>query len=81
MGEHGDSSFIPWSLANISNLHVSDCSKAMTHAEEKIPPLNYAEIEEYVRKSGGRIIERKGATLLRRVDFGLPHLPPPAQRH
>lgn len=62
MGEHGDSSFIPWSLANISNLHVSDCSKAMTHAEEKIPPLNYAEIEEYVRKSGGRIIERKGAT-------------------
>ncbi|MBQ5929925.1 MAG: hypothetical protein IIX02_03940, partial [Clostridia bacterium] len=27
-----------------------------------MPPLNHAEIENYVRKSGARVIERKGAT-------------------
>lgn len=26
------------------------------------PPLNHEEIEQYIRKSGGRVIERKGAT-------------------
>ncbi len=62
LGEHGDSSFIPWSLANISNIHISECDKAMTHTEGELPPLNYEEIENYVRKSGAQIIERKGAT-------------------
>lgn len=57
-GEHGDSSFIPWSIASVQNVPVAQAS-------EKINPevtLDYADIEEYVRKSGGRIIERKGAT-------------------
>lgn len=56
LGEHGDSSFVPWSLANISNIPVDEyqatgCSK-----------IDHAEVEEYVRKSGGRVIARKGAT-------------------
>ena len=61
LGEHGDSSFIPWSLANISNVPVDDyCNAVQTSV--KYPQFNKAEVEEYVRKSGARVIERKGAT-------------------
>ena len=62
MGEHGDSSFIPWSVANISNVPVEECPKLMVTNHRIIPELNLDDIETYVRKSGGRVIERKGAT-------------------
>ena len=61
LGEHGDSSFIPWSLANISNVPVDDYCNAV-QTTTKYPQFNKAEVEEYVRKSGARVIERKGAT-------------------
>ena len=61
-GEHGDSSFVPWSIANISNVPVKDYPAAMTFPGQIYPELNYAEVEEYMRKSGGRVIQRKGAT-------------------
>ncbi len=62
LGEHGDSSFIPWSLANISNVPISECSKSFRRSDGLLTDIDYAEVEEYVRKSGGRVIERKGAT-------------------
>lgn len=62
MGEHGDSSFIPWSVANISNVPLADCENLMTNADGLYPELNYEDLEDYVRKSGARVIERKGAT-------------------
>lgn len=60
-GEHGDSSFVPWSLATISGTHVD------TYAQAKGLQIdgcgfNHAEIEDYVRKSGSTIITAKGAT-------------------
>lgn len=61
-GEHGDSSFVPWSLANISNVPVATYPNVVTIEDKLYPPLNYKEVEEYMRKSGGRIIQRKGAT-------------------
>lgn len=61
-GEHGDSSFIPWSVANISNVPISECKNLITNTELTAPELNFEEIEQYVRKSGGRVIARKGAT-------------------
>ena len=61
-GEHGDSSFIPWSVANISNVPISECNSLITTGGIKAPELDPAEIEQYVRKSGGRVIARKGAT-------------------
>ena len=61
-GEHGDSSFIPWSVANISNVPISECRQLIKVPGIDTPPLNFAEIEQYVRKSGGRVIQRKGAT-------------------
>ncbi len=62
MGEHGDSSFVPWSLANISNVPIDECHNSFANSEKILPPINREETEEYVRKSGGRVIKRKGAT-------------------
>lgn len=62
LGEHGDSSFVPWSLANVSNVPIEECHRSFMDAGVPYPELNKAEVEEYVRKSGGAVIERKGAT-------------------
>ena len=61
-GEHGDSQFVPWSLAHIANNHV-DSYKDYSPDKDSINwDRNYAEIEEFVKKSGAQIIENKGAT-------------------
>lgn len=54
IGEHGDSSFTPWSIANIAGIPVSDFNPEVE--------LNKEEVEEFVRKSGGIVIKNKGAT-------------------
>lgn len=61
LGEHGDSSFVPWSLANISNVPIKKYKDAL-QTKEIHPEFILSEVEEYMRKSGARIIERKGAT-------------------
>ena len=61
-GEHGDSSFIPWSVANISNVPIRECQKLITTPGLAAPELDFEEVEQYVRKSGARVIARKGAT-------------------
>lgn len=62
LGEHGDSSFIPWSIANISNIPIGEYHKSVVKPEIVMPELNYSEIEDYVRKSGAAVIGAKGAT-------------------
>jgi len=62
LGEHGDSSFIPWSIANISNIPVGQYRESLGGSFRSYPEMNTAEIEEYVRRSGASVIERKGAT-------------------
>ncbi|MBE6688833.1 MAG: L-lactate dehydrogenase [Ruminococcaceae bacterium] len=62
LGEHGDSSFVPWSLANISNIPIQECGKAFARNDKVLPELNYPEVEDYVRKSGATVIANKGAT-------------------
>ena len=61
-GEHGDSSFVPWSLANISNVPIVEYPNVVKAENALFPPMNFKEVEEYMRKSGGRVIQRKGAT-------------------
>ena len=61
-GEHGDSQFVPWSLAHIANNHI-DTYKDNSPDRDKIEwNGDYAEVEEFVKKSGAQIIENKGAT-------------------
>ncbi len=61
LGEHGDSAFVPWSIANISNVPVEQYSKSVLDMQT-CPEFNRDEVEEYVRKSGSLVIQRKGAT-------------------
>ena len=61
LGEHGDSSFVPWSIANISNVPVEKFKDAIL-TKEGYPEFVKDEVEDYMRKSGARIIQRKGAT-------------------
>ena len=61
-GEHGDSQFVPWSLAHIANNHV-DTYRDHSPDKDSIKWDNdHAAIEEFVKKSGAQIIENKGAT-------------------
>ena len=61
-GEHGDSSFVPWSLAHIANNHI-DAYKECAPDKDRIKwHREYEEVEQFVKKSGGIIIENKGAT-------------------
>ena len=63
LGEHGDSSFVAWSTADISGIHLSDYEKSVTNKGAlTITPYTQEEVEEYVKKSGGKIIAGKGAT-------------------
>ena len=61
-GEHGDTQFVPWSLVHIANNHV-DAYKESSPDRDRIDwNQDYDEVEEFVKKSGGKIIENKGAT-------------------
>ena len=61
-GEHGDTSFVPWSLAHIANNHI-DAYKECSPDRDRIKwNREYEEVEQFVKKSGGIIIENKGAT-------------------
>jgi len=63
LGEHGDSSFIPWSLINISNVPLGRYEQCLAYNNETdITPIDRDEVEAYVRQSGGKIISCKGAT-------------------
>ncbi len=61
LGEHGDSAFVPWSIANISNVPIDDYRNAILNSAF-YREFKHDEVEEYVRKSGARVIQRKGAT-------------------
>ena len=60
-GEHGDTSFIPWSKANISGMNVDEYYELMKE-EKDIEPLDKEAMLTYVQKSGGQVIANKGAT-------------------
>lgn len=61
-GEHGDTSFIPWSCADISGAKIDGYADMVKPYGKECAPLDKDEMIEYVRKSGGKIIANKGAT-------------------
>lgn len=61
-GEHGDSSFIPWSCASISAIPIEEYPAAMQALGRDIQPVDKEAMLQYVQKSGGKIIANKGAT-------------------
>ena len=61
-GEHGDSSFIPWSGSFVSGVHIDEYHELMDSRNMNIKPLDKEAVLHYVQKSGGTIIKNKGAT-------------------
>ncbi len=61
-GEHGDTSFIPWSKACISAVPMEEYVKTMKNSGVIVEPVDKEGMLEYVQKSGGKIIANKGAT-------------------
>lgn len=62
LGEHGDTSFVPWSKVKIAGVNIDEYADVVTDPSIKIEPYDKEEVAEYIRKSGGIIISRKGAT-------------------
>lgn len=63
LGEHGDTSFVAWSTATIAGIPVDEYNASI--ATPYNIPIEYKreDVENYVRKSGGKIISRKGCTV------------------
>lgn len=61
-GEHGDSSFVPWSGASVAGVPLDEYTKISNTYGRHLEEFDEARMEEYVHKSGGEIIKRKGAT-------------------
>ena len=61
-GEHGDTSFIPWSIASVSGCDLHAYEELMLERGGICEPLDKEATLKYVQKSGGEIIAKKGAT-------------------
>ena len=62
LGEHGDTSFVPWSACYVGGQQLDAYVALMEDMGEPIHDINRDEVMQYVRKSGGTIIANKGAT-------------------
>ncbi len=61
-GEHGDTSFVPWSITNVATADVDTYRDSLVVAGKEVAEFDKDAMIEYVRKSGGKIIANKGAT-------------------
>ena len=63
LGEHGDTSFVAWSTATIAGVPLNEFNQSIASAYNIPNEYNREDVENYVRKSGGKIISRKGCTV------------------
>ena len=62
-GEHGDSSFVPWSLATIANNKIDDYKNNVADGSRiRWEKDDRWAVEDFVKKSGAQVIKNKGAT-------------------
>lgn len=62
LGEHGDSSVIPWSLATIGGLNMKDYCSHICENHGMCGKAELSDIENDVRTAGAKVIGFKGAT-------------------
>ena len=60
-GEHGDSSFVPWSIADVAGTSIDNYPELVKDTVD-YTPIDKDAMVEYVHTSGGEVIKRKGAT-------------------
>lgn len=61
-GEHGDTSFIPWSGAYISGVSLDEYYEIAKNMGKEVKEVDKEAMLDYVQKSGGEVIRKKGAT-------------------
>lgn len=62
-GEHGDSSFVPWSLASIANNQIDDYQNNVADSVRiRWSKDDHQAVEDFVKQSGAQVIKNKGAT-------------------
>ena len=62
LGEHGDSSMVPWSLTSIGGIPMDVYTHSVHKVKPDFQPMDHDAIVENVHKAGGEIIKLKGAT-------------------
>jgi L-lactate dehydrogenase len=63
LGEHGDTSFVAWSSATIAGVPIDQYVDSIASNRDIRAEYKREDIETYVKKSGGKIISRKGCTV------------------
>ena len=63
LGEHGDTSFVAWSSATIAGVPLDEYNAAIASTNNMVTDYKREDVETYVKKSGGKIISRKGCTV------------------
>lgn len=63
LGEHGDTSFVAWSTATIAGVPLDEYNSSIATPYNIPTEYKREDVEAYVRKSGGKIISRKGCTV------------------
>lgn len=63
LGEHGDTSFVAWSTATIAGVPLTEYNESLATAYTIPNEYKREDVETYVKKSGGKIIARKGCTV------------------
>ena len=63
LGEHGDTSFVAWSTATIAGVPLTEYNQSLATAYTIPNEYKREDVETYVKKSGGKIIARKGCTV------------------
>ena len=63
LGEHGDTSFVAWSTATIAGIPLDEYNGSIASAYKMPNDYEREDVETYVKKSGGKIISRKGCTI------------------
>ena len=61
-GEHGDTSFIPWTGAYVSGVSLDEYYDIAKSMGKEVKEVDKDAMLEYVQKSGGKVIAKKGAT-------------------
>ena len=62
LGEHGDSSFVPWSICKVGPVPLLGYKNGYVNSNQTETEFDMDEIEQYMKTSGGQIIKKKGAT-------------------
>ena len=63
LGEHGDTSFVAWSTATIAGVPLTEYWQSVANPSTIPTEYTREDVETYVKKSGGKIISRKGCTV------------------